>query len=94
MTITLQTVIEAAALLAAIAALVTYIVKAIHWFDRQKKQDGEIKSIKSEMTLLTWGILACLRGLKEQGCNGPVTEAIGRIEKHLNLKAHEQEEEK
>ena len=37
---------------------------------------------------MTYGVLACLKGLKEQGCNGPVTEAIQTIEKHLNVEAH------
>lgn len=45
--------------------------------------------MNEELTLLTYGVLACLKGLKEQGCNGPVTEAINKIEKHLNEKAHE-----
>lgn len=49
---------------------------------------GDMKSINEEQTLLTYGILACLKGLKEQGCNGPVTEAIDKIEKHLNIQAH------
>ena len=35
------------------------------------------------------GILACLKGLKEQGCDGPVTDAITKIEKHINQAAHE-----
>ena len=39
-----------------------------------------------------YGILACLKGLKEQGCNGPVTEALHTLEKHLNQSAHGQEE--
>lgn len=46
-------------------------------------------AMKKEQTLLVYGILACLKGLKEQGCNGPVTEAINKIEKHLNQKAHQ-----
>ena len=29
------------------------------------------------------------KGLQEKGCNGPVTEAINKIEKYLNAKAHE-----
>ena len=29
-----------------------------------------------------------LKGLKEQGCDGPVTEAICSIENHLNKEAH------
>lgn len=47
-----------------------------------------VQSIKTEQQLLVYGLLACLRGLQEQGCNGPVTEAINKIEKYLNKKAH------
>lgn len=48
----------------------------------------EIQDIKTEQKLLVYGLLACLRGLQEQGCNGPVTEAVNKIEKHLNEQAH------
>ena len=50
--------------------------------------EAEIKSIKEEQTVLVHGVLACLMGLKEQGCNGPVTDAINAIEKHINKQAH------
>ena len=46
-------------------------------------------SFRKEQQLLTYGSLACLKVLKEQGCNGPVTEAVNKIEKYLNQKAHE-----
>ena len=49
----------------------------------------DMHGINEEQTLLTYGVLACLKGLKEQGCNGPVTEAINKIEKYLNQKAHQ-----
>ncbi len=99
-TITWQTVITASAFVAAVIALVGVFAKAVRWMDRQKQQDNDIKAlrathvsdmdaIKQEQTLMVYGVLACLKGLKEQGCNGPVTEAINRIEKHLNQKAHE-----
>ena len=46
---------------------------AVHkWFLKQEKQDKDIKAIKEEQTVLVHGVLACLMGLKEQGCNGPV----------------------
>ena len=62
---------------------------AVHkWFLKQEKQDKDIKAIKEEQSVLTQGILACLQGLHEQGCNGPVTAAIERIETHLNKQAH------
>ena len=48
----------------------------------------ELGSVNTEQTLLTYGVLAWL---KEQGCNGPVTEAINKIEKYLNTKAHDNE---
>lgn len=86
--ITVQGIITAAAFAAAILALAGYLFKAHDWVKKQSSQDGEIKAIKEEQQLLTYGILACLKGLKEQGCNGPVTEAINKIDKHLNERAH------
>ena len=94
-----QSIITAAAVLSAIIAIVTCFSKAVRWFDKQKAQDNDIKdirkhheddmaSIKREQTLLVYGVLACLKGLREQGCNGPVTEAINKIEKYLNETAH------
>ena len=88
MTITSDIIIKTAALLTAAAGIGTAIYKLVHWIDEQKKQTKEIGRLKEEQTLLTYGVLACLKGLKEQGCNGPVTEAIGKIERHLNLQAH------
>ena len=81
--------------LAAIAATITALgvifgaVFAAHkWFLKQEKQDSDIKAIKEEQTVLVHGVLACLMGLKEQGCNGPVTDAINQLEKHINKQAH------
>ena len=87
-TLTWTTVIAAAGGIAALVAIIGYLVKIITWFQRQKQQDKEIVAIKEEQQLLTYGVLACLKGLKEQGCNGPVTEAINKIEKHINAAAH------
>lgn len=98
-TLTWQTIITASAFLGAVVAIVTYFSKVVRWVDKQNKQDKDIQnlkklheedvtSIKEEETLLMYGILACLKGLSEQGCNGPVTEAIDKIEKYLNQKAH------
>ena len=88
MSITPQTIITAAALCAAVAALLGYYNRGYRWFCRQRRQDEDIRAIKAEQGLLTYGVLACLKGLREQGCNGPVTEAIAKIEKRLNLEAH------
>ena len=64
------------------------VFAAYKWVLKQNKQDEEIKALKAEQTLICYGVLAALKGLKEQGCNGPVTEAINKIEKHLNQQAH------
>lgn len=97
MTVTWQTIITAAAVLGAAAAIIKTYNRGYDWVRKQENQDAviaEIKAdqadIKEEQALLTMGILACLKGLSEQGCNGPVSEAITKIETHLNQKAHGQ----
>lgn len=84
-----------AALVGAIAALVGWLFKGFAFVKEPENIKNEIaeiraeqSSIKSEQRVLTAGILACLKGLKEQGCNGPVTEAIKEIEEHINNEAH------
>lgn len=97
--LTPQTILTAASLLTAACTIFAFIFKGYDWYKKQNAQEGEleeirsqhsadVKAIKEEQTLLVYGILACLKGLKEQGCNGPVTEAIDKIEKHLNIEAH------
>ena len=99
-TLTWQSVITAAAIVGAVVALVSYFSKLVRWVDKQSKQDEDIKalrkhheedmtSIKEEQTLVVYGVLACLKGLSEKGCNGPVTEAIDKLDKYLNMKAHQ-----
>lgn len=88
MYVTWQTVITFASALAAIIAILRYYNKGYDWVKRQEKQDGEIQTIKEEQQILTYGILACLKGLGELGCDGAVTDAKNEIEKHLNKQAH------
>ena len=87
-TLSWQSMVGAAAIVGAFVALVSYLRKLFGWFERQERQDQEIKDIKEEQTVLTEGILACLKGLQEQGCDGEVTKAISKIDTHLNKKAH------
>lgn len=100
MTITWQTILSVAAIIAALLALYNYFAKVVRWMDKQTKQDEElsklrkrhdddIKAIKEEQAVLCYGILACLKGLAEQGCDGSVHDAIETLDKHLNRKAHE-----
>ncbi len=89
-TVSAQTVITLAALIAAIVAIFKYYNKIYDLVKHQKQQDDDIKTIKAEQTLMTYGVLACLKGLQEQGCDGAVTEAIDKIDKYLNKAAHGQ----
>ena len=97
--ITPQNIILCFTLIGAIIGITAYFAKAVRWMDRQKKQDEEIKALRDkheadqryineELTLITYGLLACLKGLQEKGCNGPVTEAADKLQKHLNKAAH------
>ena len=88
MMVTWQTVVTVSAVLAAIFSIRRYYNRGYDWVKKQEQQEKEIKSIKEEQQLLTFGVLACLKGLQEQGCDGSVTDAIDKIEKHLNEKAH------
>ena len=85
-----------------IGALVAFIAFFLKWYDWYKDQtaqgkemeeirkthSADIHSVREEQALIIYGVLACLKGLQEQGCNGPVTKAIEKIEKHLNEEAH------
>ena len=77
-----------AATITAVGVIFGTVFAVYKWFLKQEKQDKDIREIKEEQTLLTFGVLACLKGLKEQGCDGPVTSAISQIEKHINKQAH------
>lgn len=98
--VTWQTITAAGAVVGALGGLGAIAFKFVRWVDRQKKQDEElaalrkhhdedIQGIKEELAIQTYGILASLKGHQEQGCNGPVTEAVTKLEKHINKKAHE-----
>lgn len=89
MFVTWQTIITAGAVLAAIIAILKNYNKGYDWVKNQSKQEKEIKLIKEEQQILTYGVLACLKGLREQGCDGAVTDAIDKMEKHLNERAHQ-----
>ena len=88
MYLTWQTIVTVASIVAAFGALLGYFVRIHNWYLKQNKQDEEISAIKTELKVMMSGILACLKGLQEQGCDGPVTSAIASIEAHLISSAH------
>lgn len=77
-----------AGLITALGVIFGLIFAIYKWYLKQEKQDKDIKIIKEEQFLLTQGVLACLKGLQEQGCDGPVTIAIKQLETHINKQAH------
>lgn len=83
-----QIIITITSVITALGVIFGVIFAVYRWYLKQEKQDKDIKAIKEEQTLLTYGVLACLKGLKEQGCDGPVTTAINQIEKYINKQAH------
>ena len=83
-----QIIITIASVITALGVIFGVIFAVYRWYLKQEEQDKDIKAIKEEQTLLTYGVLACLKGLKEQGCDGPVTTAINQIEKYINKQAH------
>ena len=83
-----EVVVVVASVITALGTIIACFSTIHKWILRQNKQDEDIKAIKEEQSILTTGVLACLKGLKEQGCDGPVTEAISSIENHLNKEAH------
>ena len=85
-------IIKAGAVLAALGALGGAALWLFKFVERNRRQDEELKAIRKEQTLICYGVMACLKGLKEQGCNGPVTAALDRLEKHLNQAAHDEED--
>lgn len=103
MYVDINTIVSIAGLIGALAVIAGALI-AIYKFSQRPKElqarmehmekvhEDDIRKINEEQCLNTYGLLACLKGLKEKGCNGPVTEAINKIEKHLNKQAHDMEE--
>lgn len=98
-----NTIIEAGKVAGVFSALVITLYKLFKWLDNQQRQDKaieelraehkkDIKDIQDEQCVMCWALLATLDGLIQQGANGEVTKAYKRLEKHLNQKAHGQEE--
>ena len=91
MTIDTDMLVMLAELLSALGVIGGVVLWFFKFVQQSRRQAEELKSIRKEQTLICYGLLACLKGLKEQGCNGPVTEAMDRMEQHLNQAAHDEE---
>jgi len=56
----------------------------------KEQEKADVQAIKDELCVLSYAMLAALDGLKQLHCNGEVTKAHDRLEKHLNQTAHGQ----
>lgn len=86
------------AIVAGIGAIVTIIkfITGIH--DRMQKWDeydqkitevnAKIQQIQAEQCMQTYVLQAVLDGLHQLNCNGRVTEASEKLNKHINKQAH------
>ena len=88
MYIDIETINAVAKLIGSLGIIGGVLIAVYKFVERDKKQSKLIKDIQTEQTLLCYGIKACLQGLAEQGCDGPVHDALDKLDKHLNQKAH------
>lgn len=58
--------------------------------DLRTTHEEDIAKIQTELCELSYGLRAALDGLMQLGCNGNVTIAHERLEKHINKQAHDQ----
>lgn len=96
-------IVKVAEILGAAGIILSVIIGGYKLYDKLvddinelKKRIAELedenKSSKKEDTIVIYALRACLDGLKQQGCNGKVTEAIELLDKHINKAAHDQED--
>ena len=86
-----DTIIKAASLLGALAALGGAIIAAYKVYQNDKKQSEVINEIRNEQTILCYCLRSVLEGLIEQGCDGPCKDGLNMLDKHLNKSAHKPE---
>lgn len=88
MYIDIEAINSIAKLIGSLGVIAGVLIGLYKFVERDKRQSKLIKDIQSEQTLLCYGIRACLQGLVEQGCDGPVHDALDKLDKHLNKAAH------
>ena len=57
--------------------------------DLKNLHSHDMDMINSELCMVSYGLLACLDGLKQLHCNGEVSKAHDKFQKHLNMQAHD-----
>lgn len=93
-----ESIITVAAVLAAVVAIAGYYNKVYSWIRHQEEQDKRMdkiehdaQSVQKELTLIVYGLSACLDGLGQLGANHTVPVAKDKLDKYINKQAHRQE---
>lgn len=81
-------VVAIAGFLTSLATILTFLFKFHKWYMKQEKQDKDISNLKEEQRIICTGVLACLDGLEQLGCNHSVPRAKEKLEEHINNAAH------
>ena len=59
--------------LSGLLLLLTTYNRVYRWTLRQREQDEELRAIRKENTLLTYGVLACLKGWRSRAATARFT---------------------
>lgn len=86
-------IILLAAIITALMTISTPIIVVVRCYTKITRalQDNTkaIRASKKERRVLMQGVQACLYGLQEHGCNGPVTDNIKKMDQFLIDQLHE-----
>ena len=88
MYITAETITTAPAVVGVMGVLGGVVAHVVRLIQRDKRQSAAIKRMQEEQTIICYGLRGALKGLIEQGCNGPCKDALDKLDKHLNKEAH------
>lgn len=92
-----DTLIYISKVLTALGVITAAALSIVRVYSNYKKQKKEIEVLKAEnkkqneeLTLVCFGLSACLEGLIQLGCNHTVTTAKDKLDKYINNMAHKQ----
>ena len=85
-------ILELAEIIGAVSLIGGFLFALFRFIEQQKAHKAEIKAVKKELTLICYGLSACLDGLQQLNCNHTVPEVHEMLKKHLNKAAHDEEE--
>ncbi|MBR4545925.1 MAG: branched-chain amino acid ABC transporter permease [Oscillibacter sp.] len=91
MYVDVNTILLGASLLTALGSITGAIITVYKAYETNKKQSEAINAIREEQTLVCYGMRGALQGIVELGGNGPVKDALAKLEAYLNKTSHKAE---